>query len=305
MKVISVLLTVSVLVVACGGSDEQPPGFGLSKEVACDEFAKAACGRLKQCNPFVLGTVYDDELTCISRQKLSCAASLNATGTSLTPNGLSTCAKETAGQECAAIAAGTPLAACKTAPGTVAVSGACNFDAQCASTYCRRATGATCGKCTARTPVSAQCARSEECDAGAACVGAKCVTLAPANESCGAEKPCTGSLRCNAGGKCVEPIALGGVCGKIGEDCVPGAFCNATSGKCEAVELVLKEKPCGAVVGLTKACRGGGFCPAPTGASCIGVAADGAKCDDMGAHCAAPAVCVDGKCELPNPDTCK
>jgi hypothetical protein len=307
MKVISVLLTSSVLVLACGGSDEQPPGFGISKEVACEEFSKAACDRLKLCNPFILGTVYDDELTCVSRKKLECNAMLNAGGTSLTPNGLSACAKETAGQKCADITAGVQLPACKTVAGTVATGSACNFDAQCAGGYCRRSNGVTCGKCTARTVVGASCVRSDECEVGSRCIGQTCRTLAPAGGTCGADKPCVGSLRC-IGTTCLDPIPIGGSCSKIGEDCVEGAFCNSNSTKCEAIELVLKEKPCGTVIGAIKACKAGGNCPVSSGgvgSVCFVAAADGAACDDSTNRCLSPAVCVDSKCQLPNPDTCK
>jgi hypothetical protein len=259
-------------------TDTGPVDAG-SPTATCASLATALCTRISACSSFGLKAIYGDVATCESRQAAQCLATLGAPDTGATIASTLACVAALPGIACAALDSGALGGACATRAGTVAVGGACGDDAQCASTFCARASTSTCGHCALATTVGGACTDGA-CSAGQACL---------------------------ASGLCELPVP-----GKPGDSCTDqsecdlanGVGCNTSSGSCLA--LTIATGSCGAnsiVASSYAVCPGSGTCSAAIGGTCSPAAADGASCGSS-SSCMPPARCVSGTCRLPAPSTC-
>jgi hypothetical protein len=292
-------LVLSVFV-ACSGAVEPAK---ITAAEACAEFAKLSCAKAAECLPFELSTQFGDTQTCEARRTANCKAELASTGVSRTPDAVSACAKDTKTSNCPDGIIGKTVASCATSTGSLNEKDACNFNAQCSSTYCKPIPGTGCGTCAKRQAVGALCSNTAECEVGALCSQQKCTLPANFGEDCAQEKPCAGSLKCIER-KCAQPLAIGVAC--AGEPCTPGAYCSGSTNTCTAYAVSLANETCGSVQGKLSSCKAAGFCGSQAGATCLPSAADGGGCDDVnGPRCMFPASCVAGKCTLPQETVCK
>ena len=121
------------------------PDAGPGAAAACASYASTFCSRLGSCSSIGLSAAFGDESTCATRVALTCVGVLAAPGTGATATGTSTCASAIPSVACDPFLVGNLGASCATSAGTVAASGACAFDAQCATKFCAIAPNATCG----------------------------------------------------------------------------------------------------------------------------------------------------------------
>jgi hypothetical protein len=301
MKTLSLALPFA-LVLACSSN---PPAAEISSEEACIAYTKTTCEKQQECSATELATTFGDLPTCLARTKLLCLAQVSAAATSVRPSGLAACAKDQKATTCAEVLRGKSAKTCATIPGTLGDAEACNFDAQCTSTFCKQVPGTGCGKCTKRQSVGAQCSTNSECETGSVCASGKCVIPAVMLEACGLEKPCEGALRC-IDKVCTQPLTLDQDCKDKGEVCVPGAYCDGASFKCKAIGFAQANEACGTIQGKRVDCKASGFCPTIQGGTCKAAAADEAGCSDLeGPRCVLPASCIAGFCKLPQQAACR
>lgn len=145
-----------------------------------------------------------------------------------------------------------------------------------------------------------------ECAAGLRCVSAgdsvKCKKPLVEGAACGASDVCGGALQC-VSGKCQLRGGEGATCDS-GSQCWGGFTCDAAAKKCVAVKLLAVGDACGGQV-LNAKCVATAFCPAgSTSAKCTAYKAKGEACTATD-RCTPYTACLDGKCAVPDPSTCK
>jgi hypothetical protein len=294
------------LVLACSTSNNSP-----SPDSACASLASALCKRLSDCTQFGLSAEYADEATCETREKISCLDTLNAPGTSLTPQAYQACAGAVPSAACTDILGNHQIPdACKSGPGTLADGTACDDGSQCKGQRCRVPTGQTCGVCSTIAAAGAACADTSNCDYGLVCANTVCVAPGAAGATCDAGHPCGVGFVCKTG-TCSAVLAAGATCDPVSQNCDPlaGLFCNPTTKVCAQITIVAAGAQCGLTPSGGAACGAKGFCRKPVGAAagtCVAAAADGQPCDTVnGPSCTAPATCVNAVCKLPDSAACK
>jgi hypothetical protein len=278
-----ILLTFSIsAAVSCGTSGGS--GGGLTADQACGDLAMARCTRIESCSATVFAIRYPDQPTCQAREKANCMKSVAAPSTGNSPQATEACATALQGNvTCSEFLDNTPPAACAAKFGTLANGTACAFSGQCQSSYCGVGPNALCGTCMASPPAA----------------GASCTDLF-----------CGPGLECATESKtCGTPAAMSAPCDAA--PCAPGLVCAGAMGSrtCQMIaSTAAAGQACGNLAGNHVVCAAQGFCKLPAGqttAMCLGVAGDGAACDDvMGPICAIPARCVNGTCQLPDAANC-
>lgn len=266
---------------AVDGGDTSTPAVAAAR--ACADLASAFCAKLERCSAFALSVSYSDKASCETRFALGCGPTFSAPGTSATPEKTATCAASVGALACGDVLAGNLGTACTVTAGALANGTACTEDAQCVSTFCARAPTDACGKCAPPTTaggacVSSTCSRGTVCPKGAT----KCIT----------------SVRGAVGAACT-----------VQEECdlANAVGCNTLSKKCIALALTPAGGQCGLNGNTFNVCAKSGACSSALSGTCSGAAADGATCSDAdtGPHCLAPARCVNAKCIVTDPTSCK
>jgi hypothetical protein len=300
-----VSLCALALTSACSSSSSGGNGGGSGD---CNVVASTACSKLEQCSPLAIKLSYGDKQTCVTRIAMSCAAGTTAPGASVTPAQFGACARAFSQVACKDLMSGNFAPAACTIKGSLANGKACGSADQCKSGYCG-ASSSMCGTCGAIGAAGATCTSSDGCESGLACNSkGVCATPAAAGGSCTDMRDCAAGLACTSG-TCAQPVAAGGTC--TGGDCdqLAGAFCNPQTKICETIQTADAGQPCGLINGGYVSCNAAGHCSIPQGQSqgtCQAHAADGASCDDTnGPSCLSPALCLNGKCTLPDPSSCK
>ena len=313
--------------VGCGGVkgpavvDGGPaPEGAFTPEAACDKLALAVCSRDLACGATVIPTAFGTMATCEARQKIGCLNSLQAPGTSATPERLSACAEALPQVSCADFfddrhllsSSGT---ACARLPGALVTGETCHFSTQCQAGSCWYAQQTNaCGSCQAPKVAGDRCGGN--CGPGLYCENGLCAAPVAQGAACDRNHGCDVNLTCvgattTAMGTCQASIAVAGApcdpTAQTGPVCAhnAGLYCNQTSRTCAAITYVLPGQSCSTFNGLY--CQG--HCAVPQGATtgtCEARALDGQVCDvTRGPFCLWPASCVSttagatsGTCQL-------
>jgi hypothetical protein len=283
-----------------GAGDAAGDGGALK---ACFDSAAAYCMKLQTCRPFLLTAQFSDEITCASRQALSCLDALQAPGTGSTLANLEACASAVTAVDCNAFLYGKPAPSACLITGQVAVGGACRYDAQCGSGLCHHASGAACGHCATPGSTGAPCTTADDCSGNLLCAGnGTCQPPAPASGACSTTAPCGQGLACLMG-TCTMPGVLDATCNPAdnGSDCdySQGLYCGGAPSNYLSYEIVQAGGACGS----TAVCMGGGTCFQSV---CVAPAQDGAACNPQsGVNCMAPSSCTNGMCSLDPATQCQ
>jgi hypothetical protein len=286
-----------------GGNPDQ----NLTPAQACGALADAFCGQLGTCAPALLQLIYGDAPTCADRQRLDCAGTTSAPGTTRVTADVTACASGLRDAACDGFFAA--LEGCTVSPGTFADKAACGVDAQCASTHCKRDSGG-CGTCAPTVAAGDSCADDPgACVPGTICDSRKlCAVRTPKGGSCAKGEICETPFVCD-GATCGDGSAPGAACGEHLGPCNPLlGRCDPTTSKCVELGFALAGEACGLVGGKAVFCSGLGTCNIASGATkgtCSASAADGDSCGQSGPSCMPPASCVGGTCSVENPATCK
>jgi hypothetical protein len=267
---------------------------------ACMDWAIHYCNRLAFCAPVSVQIGYGDVGRCIERTKPVCSAALRARNTGASSTSVAACAQAYDSASCDDVVVAKPPEACNVS-GSLAPGSACGDDSQCAgpSGYCRIAADRNCGICAKRGPVGAACDSARDCQYGLVCFF---TCMAPV--ALGA--PCDGMTR-----QCPETlVCFNYKCSSRGER---GDSCDPRADSCDGDHSLYcqpQEKVCVpyAIVEIGAPCGTGTICKSGSclSATCIANAADGASCDGRaGLACEAPARCVEGRCQGPDPSACR
>ena len=331
---------VLVLGVAGCSTSGPAPGGDAGVDTACMASAQATCTMRDMCsmNHYGIARTYPDMATCVQRQHDSCVVGLSAPGTGNTPANVMACAAVLPTTSCIDFANGNLPASCLPPPGTVAMGGACRFNAQCTTTYCNITTGSECGTCdavpTAGVPCDGPGARAGCGGRGLVCAGATSAPFAAGmcaayvtnvGGTCDATHPCGAGLSCTpvsamAMNRTCQTagVTVGAACGGAtnpGCDGTQGLTCNSMTHVCAPFGVVAAGMACGAGTdGTFVHCAAGGFCMGYTTANphgtCLAAATDGATCDrSAGPTCMATSTCVGsagtmGTCTAPSAVNC-
>lgn len=327
--VLGTLLSASALVLAsaCGSSNKKSSGSGGSTGSAgssgasgvagsggatggddCSTVAAALCNRLKDCSPLAIQVTYGDVNTCITRATTSCKAATTAPGASVAPSQFTSCVTAFSKLDCKNFTRTNFVPSACLIPGSRVNGKACGSADQCQSGYCSASTG-ICGTCGQREASGKSCTTNDDCQSGLIC-NSKSVCSQPVSSggNCTDFRDCAVGLNC-ASGKCATPLAEGKTCTNGGCDRLAGLFCNPQTKKCQAIKVADANKACGIVGSDFFECTTSGHCKLASGklsGTCLAHAADGADCDAVnGPNCMPPALCVNKKCTLPDPSSCK
>jgi hypothetical protein len=287
-------------------------GSGVSADKACTDLAAAYCTEVSNCAEPLITLGYGDVATCQARLKLSCLPSLMAPNTAATPDKDDSCATALMTASCDSLYGRTTPAACVPSAGKLANGNACGDDAQCMSTYCKKAANSVCGVCGDKSAAGGACALDADCQDKLKCVTMVCQPLVAVGGMCDANHPCAQPNVCK-GNVCAVPQEAGQTCATTGVQDIFGD-CNQTKGLecppgthvCAPLMFAAAGQPCGLINMAFVGCAAAGHCKL-TGfmGTCLAPAADGAACDATnGPECTPPAQCVSGACKLPNPAAC-
>lgn len=323
-------LFTALLLAACGSSVTTVSGDGtdggtsetstVTREQACTDISKALCDQYEKCLPLLITIGYGDAAKCPGRVEPNCPSYFDAPKTSSRPEKVDACAAAIAGLSCDKLSQ-MPPSACVPDPGGLDDDASCIDDAQCKSTWCAKADNQICGKCAKLSTAGSACVSTGtkddgsadvKCSRGFTCGSAGCAKPGLLGDTCNDSAPCSLGLACFMG-KCAQAGKPGSKCDPMGTtqpacDILQGAYCNPATSVCAAFGVAKPGESCGLVGSEYKICAAGGKCSASGLAmgTCIAPAADGATCDSKaGPGCAAPALCVAGKCTLPDPNACK
>ncbi len=254
---------------------------------------------------------FGDTATCQTRLATQLQGQLQAPGTSTTIAQVQGCSAALPQVACSDLLGRVQVDACKTMPGPLATGSACGADGQCASTHCVIPSTATCGTCGELAAAGAACSVDTDCSPAMTCLNGACARYGGTGATCSATQPCRPDLAC-VGGSCGTPRALGAACASSSEcNQLQGQFWNPQSLVCQTVTLATAGSACGLVAGGVTLCEGpGSLCrgdnAAPYQGTCVAFAADGASCaTDGGPLCDYGAVCVAGRCQRPDPASCR
>lgn len=279
----------------------------------CPAYAAKVCERLGACSqPYLIG-VYGTAERCAQRIELDCRGEARAAGTGLTSAAATACGAALAAASCDDFMGGT-VPACQL-KGTLAKGAPCGSASQCSSGFCRLPETAFCGKCDGAAAEGAACDSDAACEFPLLCSEAgRCAKPSGEGEFCNETKPCKpGPLFCGADNTCRRPSGDGKACNRTGnaplQPCEIGFTCRPTAnGTCRPIRLVDAGLSCGiSPTGSTVVlCTASGSC---VNNICKPPGEDGAACTpsplgDSGG-CLAPARCLGGLCQLPDPASCR
>ncbi len=311
--------TALVTLSACSGSSSTVTGSddggtggdgsSVTSAMATSDAASAYCAKAAACAPAYVTLAYGTTAECEQRLSASLVPGLSANGSTETAAQVESCATAIASASCSDLLSRTLPAICTPTPGTLADGTACAEDSQCSGGRCHIAAGTVCGTCGEPSGAGTACSQDDDCANGMKCGTANaCVAYGAMGATCDATHPCNPVYGCVAG-MCGAPGAVNAPCTTSDAcDQLNGIFCDGT--KCTSVAFAPAAAACGLVSGALTVCQGpGSFCQgemAPTyRGTCVAGAADGATCDATnGPMCTAPATCVNGRCEVPDPTMC-
>jgi hypothetical protein len=321
---------------AVGGGTGTGGGMQITDDAACTMSAQARCMQQQSCTPNSLQIDYGDLTTCEARIKASCLASLAASGTGNTAEGVAACANAYGTWSCSDWVNGFPPAACAPAQGVLTPGIACAFNGQCVTSWCAVARGASCGACATAPGVGSPCGGGVGCGTQA---GLYCET----NGNTCQQLVTDAGLFCDAGScgyglGCVIPTgSSNGTCQTLGDTVDAGcdalqhtaAACRKDLGlacvkkHCTQDPVASAGQPCGLDLdaGVVIECTASGTCYNPdggAGGTCVAAKAEGMSCDTAnGSVCFLPARCVStdggatdggpvvGTCQLPSGTLCE
>jgi hypothetical protein len=318
---------------ACATQSDCASGLLCSREGLCLDpcldYATTECGLLQSCTGgFAVTLDYGDLSTCVDRLQLHCQDFIAAPDTTTTLAQVGLCALDLPNATCAEFwSDGT--AACQAPNGTAANGSDCAVSGQCQSGFCAIPSGQVCGSCADEPSAGTDCS-SVPCSDGTICLSASKTCSLPIQDGgpCTDQDDCVLGFQClgvakNDAGFCAPGAASGTPCdpakleGPVGCDGREGVYCRGVSdggGVCTPFAFAGPGQPCGDVPGgVFTECSRAGVCvepdggPRPSGAAgvCVGVAQDGAACDDAtGPACLDPAVCVSGTCVRDDSESC-
>ena len=295
---------------------------GQGPDSACTAYATSRCTRYRACLPMRFAIIYSSLADCEQASVVTCAAELSAPGTKRTHEVVTACAADSAAQSCGDWLSKAPPSCI--VPGLLAVDAGCEFDSQCASTFCSRVEGSWCGVCKARDgagadcdPVQASCVAGLRCaygcTTGDSCPEAdlhyRCSEAKTQGSACDSVTQCQGGLSC-LGGVCTKAAALGQACdpSEYGS-CDFAADLSCTDGAtCVKNSYVLAGAACNAATATH--CSGLGACDGTDGhalsegpGTCNPPGGEGEACS-ADKLCRQPALCFGGKCTSPLGVTC-
>src|SRR6185436_7191609 len=240
-------------------------------------------------------------------------AEARAPGSGLTAASALACGDAFAGASCDDVF-GDAIPACQV-KGTLAKGAPCGAGSQCATGFCRRPETSFCGKCDSPAADGAACDTDDSCQFPLLCSEAgRCARPSGEGEFCNESKPCQpGPLFCGADNACHRPSAEGKSCNRSGtaplQPCELGFTCRpSANGTCRPIRFVDAGLTCGiSPTGSSVIlCVGSGSC---VNNICKPPGQDGERCTpsplgDSGG-CLAPALCLEGLCQLPDPASCR
>jgi len=314
---LSVLAGLSVVVLACGGSNAGVDNAPVTDQTVL-ALATSFCDRITACyGDFFVKTFIGDAATCTSRLRIELKASVTGPGAELQDGPAQRCKAAIEAAACNVLLAdGIPECDFR---GTLADGAACASDSQCVSGSCFVDAKTDCGKCGPRAAEGTDCT-SAKCARGLTCTDAKnCVKRGSEGSACESGSACDVLLSCS-NGKCIKPLAKGAACktgaGEAPCDVLNGVFCKPTSvtmpdGTCSPFTVAPTGQACGLTVQPTieyTACEKSQCVGASgmTKGTCQAYLADGAPCTaGSGSDCQFPAKCRTGKCATLDPLACK
>jgi hypothetical protein len=278
--------------------------------MAASDAAAAFCARAAACAPAYVTIGYGTTTECEQRLAESLLPGITANGSNEPASQVEACATALATASCADLLDRNLPAICTPMPGSLADGTACAEDSQCTGGRCHIAAGTVCGTCGEPSGAGTACSQDDDCVDGMKCGTTNtCVAYGAMGATCDATHPCSSVYGC-VGGTCAAPGAENAPCTTSDAcDQLHGIFCDGT--RCTSVGFAPAGAACGLVSGVLTACEGpGSFCQGETAPSyqgtCVAAAADGAACDATnGPMCTTPAVCVNAKCEVPDPTMCQ
>jgi len=287
---------------------------------ACAAYATARCTHYRDCVPFAFSLLYTSLADCQALTSQFCPLELAAPGTSRGPAVLSACAQATVPLTCGEWLSTVPAASCKE-PGKLPTGSGCEYDSQCASTFCRVDSG-WCGKCEERHMLGAQC----KLGAGDCVAGLKCAHFCPTSASCAntpeswhcavpklEQEACTVYTDCRDDLYCIDNVcskgkALGATCALDQLECPGDLRCVASGSGATCVQATFAALggTCDSSIvhycDSTTTCANSAGQPSDLG-TCVARSKPGQSCTML--DCATPAHCIDGVCVLPvDANTC-
>lgn len=297
-------LSVSALALtsACSGSNNS--GSSGSGSGDCNSVATAECNKLEQCAPVLIKQGYGDVKTCIARTTLDCKTFTAWPGASWSSAQFAACSSAVSQADCQALLSGNFNPAACPSTGSLANGKACGLDSQCQGGYCNTGTK-LCGTCAGgNAKAGSPCTAAVDCASNLVCIKGSCAQHVAAGGSCSSTVDCASGLAC-VSGKCGAPVALGQPC--TAGECALNAYCDPQK-VCATIPLAAAGQPCDLVNGKVVQCSGGAYCNLDKqgqSGTCMAPLADGASCDPNVPDCLEPAQCINGKCALPDPSSCK
>ncbi|MCU0694511.1 MAG: hypothetical protein MUF54_24280 [Polyangiaceae bacterium] len=278
---------------------------------ALHTYAVAFCGLIDRCAPFMLGFLYGDEATCVTRYMAGGRPALlpQAAGINKTADDVIACASAMDAMTCEHLYAGARTTACPVIPGALPQGAGCFTNLQCAAGFCDRA--GACGRCAPRIGEGGACGIADDgCDEGLVCHAPTvadpptCTPSAAEAEACGGGVVCRGYLTCR-GGTCDQPGDVGDACDSSPGSCngLLGLRCSA--GRCVANAPFASEgQPCGVQGSSYVRCLGTSACDSNT-KRCVLKHADGEACAAGSSNpCLYYASCKDNVCTVDSEPTC-
>lgn len=311
-------LFLPALVFACSPSSGGSSSVGGS-DTPCGRYYNALTAFAARCGQ---GTGLENQSSAPARFETTCNNLLNAPGTSNGAAQIDACATKFNSLAC------NQDADCTITGGTLAVGTACEETYQC-NGFCDKGSSSTgdsdCGKCAPTVALGAACMQNDECGPGNVCqfvsgASGTCI-VEPAQPApvaiggaCESSSDCDSSQAFCKDKKCTALPTEGQACDF---DCAPGLACAADN-KCAKFTTVAVGASCdqsqrcqdSICLGLTYNSTQddmGNITMTVTPGKCTVPLADGAPCnkDDQTQHCDSFAECVNGTCQMENPNACK
>lgn len=270
------------------------------------KLAGAYCDKLVQCAPFGFERSYESGDECRKRRMLMYSAWAELPDTGWTADNIEACYEAVYSLSCREFIDDNGQKAC--APKGKRKDGEpCNTREQCGSRYCD-AEGYACGTCKKSPKEGASCREDNDCPDESTCLcdngtprcdKPRCRRLRDAQEACSATQPCGSGLNC-VRERC-EPAP-----DRPGESCNPaeGRHCDTVSAGLACIQGTCTPLQAADTCSPSEYCKdrntGCQIDPDKKQAACVPVPEDGEPCNPkVGLNCRFPAVCSQGKCQLP------
>jgi hypothetical protein len=290
------------------GADAADSGPASAWIKICEELHDSLCAKIDECVPLHIKLTFGDVENCAKRQALTCANTMAAPGSTVTPAQAMTCITDIDDAICEQIVDRNLPASCRFM-GTRDTGMACTEGSQCKTGYCTRPNDEMCGVCGAPGAANAVCEEDDDCAPSLVCHpdDKKCVAPTAMGMPCTDAVPCRLGLRC-AAGTCMPQLSQDGADCEEDSDCNNslGLFCNPLNDKCIEIDVATSGETCGVIsADEVVQCQGLAECVINTGmqGTCGQVVADGAACDGD-KLCEPPANCIEGVCKIPSPAMC-